>query len=59
MSDKITLLQTIESAAKRGVIYGMKGDKVNLISVHGEVLLVKDSKGIGFSVHKSKTDYKI
>ena len=58
MCDMITLLETIESAAKKDVIYGVKGDQVSLIGIRGDVLLVQDSKENGFAVRVEKTDYK-
>lgn len=51
----ITLAQNIQSTSKRN-LYGSKGDKVTLIAVHGDVLLVEGVKG-KFPVRKEFTDY--
>jgi hypothetical protein len=51
----MTLTQDIQSTSKRNP-YGSKGEKVTLIAVHGDVLLVEGVKG-RFPVRKEFTDY--
>lgn len=51
----LTLTQNIHSTSKRN-LYGSKGEKVTLIAVHGDVLLVEGVKG-RFPVRKEFTDY--
>ena len=56
---KVRLLDVITSTCKKDVIYGIIGEKVEIISVMGDILLVKNIKGGTFPVQTIKTDYKI
>lgn len=52
----MTIIQDILSnfhPAGKQTVYGFKGEKVTLISVHGDVLIVEGKKG-RFSVLKSQ-----
>lgn len=49
----MTLLEDIKSNGKKETMYAKKGDKVNIIAEHGEVLIV-EVNGVKFPVHKSK-----
>lgn len=51
----LILTQNIQSTSKRN-IYGLKGEKVKLIAVHGHVLLVEGVKG-RFPVRKEFTTF--
>jgi hypothetical protein len=50
---KYNLLEEVRSNFKNEV-YGKKGDEVTLLSVYDHVAIVKDLKGIRFSVKISK-----
>lgn len=56
---KVRLNEVITSTSKKDLIYGIIGEKVEIISVMGEILLVKNIKGNTFPVQTIKTDYKI
>ena len=57
--NKVRLTDVVTSTCKKDLIYGIIGEKVEIISVMGEVLLVKNSKGSTFPVQTNKTDYKL
>jgi hypothetical protein len=59
IGDIVRLIETVKSSCKKDVVYGQCGDKVEIISVLGHVLLVKDLKGNTFPVQIKKTDYKL
>jgi hypothetical protein len=51
----MTLTQDTHSTSKRN-LYGSKGEKVTLIAVHGDVLLVEGVKGT-FPVRREFTTF--
>lgn len=54
----VILVDTVKSSCKKEVVYGERGDKVEIIRVVDHVLLVKDLKGNTFPVKAEKTNYK-
>lgn len=50
------LLEEIKSRGKNAKVYGQIGEEVELISDHGEVLIVKNKKGDTFPVQKVKVE---
>ena len=55
----VRLIDTVKSSCRKDVVYGNKGDKVEIIRVIDHVMLVKDLKGNTFPVQVIKTDYRL
>lgn len=55
---EITLTETITSSAKKDKVSGYSGDRVKVLRVNPDVLIVEDKKGQTFPVPIIKTDYK-
>jgi hypothetical protein len=53
---EVKLLEDIFSYGKNKIQYGKKNQVVEIISIHGEVLIVKAKER--FPVHKSKTNFE-
>jgi hypothetical protein len=52
------LREDIESHVKRGHIYGRKGDQVNIVAEHGEVMIVEATSGDRYPVRIEKLSEK-
>lgn len=53
MPAKYILTEDVQSKSKSKKIYGRKGDVVELVALHGEVAIVRNSRE-AFSVHYKK-----
>lgn len=53
----IRLIETVKSSCKKDIVYGEKGEKVEIIRVIDNVIIVKNLKGNIFPVKVTKTDY--
>lgn len=53
----VILQENIYSYGKGQQLYGGVGDKVEIINVRGNVLIVRDSKGKTFPVASNRTNY--
>jgi hypothetical protein len=55
---KAILNQDVFSTLKPKVQYGKKGEKVNIISDRGNVLIVENKNGLRYSITSEKLNYE-
>ena len=59
MTTHYHLTERIYSTCKRGFVYGQATELVSIVSdKHGDILIVENTNGIRFSVHKNKLSDK-